>query len=307
MGKYIKLTDEFMEQTRRDFEEALRMAKLSDGKFNFTKTFTKPGKDKAKVYFTPTAWVKMLTLLGGFDKEVAWHGVATRYGNEDDDEYMISDILVYPQEVTGATVTTDRLEYQTWLMAQPDEVFNNIRMQGHSHVNMGTSPSSVDLRDQDGILAQLEDDMFYIFMIYNKRLEFWVKVFDMKKNTVFEKEEVTVAIREDDVDFSEFLKTAKTIVKEKTYQTPAAKQGGFAGGYYESTQYHNTPVFNDPPKQIPAASANKPEQTSPAKAVEPQKPAEKKIQRLSDGAGYQYPFNNKRFYDYDAYMGAYYQ
>ena len=79
---------------------------------------------------------------------------------EEKDTYLISDILVYPQEVTGSTVTTDQNEYEMWLMKQEDDVFNNIRMQGHSHVNMSTSPSSVDLNLYDGILSQLDSDMF---------------------------------------------------------------------------------------------------------------------------------------------------
>ena len=39
---------------------------------------------------------------------------------------------------------------------------------GHSHVNMGTSPSSVDLNHQEEILRMLGDNDFYIFMIWNK-------------------------------------------------------------------------------------------------------------------------------------------
>lgn len=285
MGKYIKLTEEFMTQTRRDFEEALRLAKLSDGKFNFTKTFAKPGKDHAKVFFTPSAWVKMLLLLGNFDKEVAWHGVATRFGDEENDEYMISDILVYPQEVTGATVNTDQEEYQMWLMQQPDEVFNNIRMQGHSHVNMGTSPSSVDIEHQNRILEQLDDDMFYIFMIYNKRLEFFVKIFDLKKNTVFEKDEITVTIRDGERDFSAFLADAKAKVKDRVYQAPAAQNWKNQPGTYTK----------------PAEAAKPAETALPPK---PQPQEEKKIEKL-DGR-YQYSRPSRDYYGYQDYYGGFY-
>lgn len=156
----------------------------------------------------------MQTLIREFDKEVAWHGVAERC--EEKDTYLISDILVYPQEVTGSTVTTDQNEYEMWLMKQEDDVFNNIRMQGHSHVNMSTSPSSVDLNLYDGILSQLDSDMFYIFMIYNKRGEKTVKLYDLRENILFETADVTVAVKEVG-DLTGFLEEAKELVVTKTY------------------------------------------------------------------------------------------
>ena len=168
MSKMITLPQEILNQYTQEFYEILRTGKFSDGKINFTKTLGTVDR-KATVLFTEMAWQKMQTLIREFDKEVAWHGVAERC--EEKDTYLISDILVYPQEVTGSTVTTDQNEYEMWLMKQEDDVFNNIRMQGHSHVNMSTSPSSVDLNLYDGILSQLDSDMFYIFMIYNKRGE----------------------------------------------------------------------------------------------------------------------------------------
>ena len=79
MSRLIKMTPEYIEECRSDFEKALQLAKLSDGKLNFTKTFSS-GDRKAKVFFTPPAWAKMVILINEFDKEVAWHGVAHRMG-----------------------------------------------------------------------------------------------------------------------------------------------------------------------------------------------------------------------------------
>lgn len=114
------------------------------------------GEQKATVFFTPDAWAKMVTLLREFDKEVAWHGVARRGENEEANEYIISDILVYPQTVSGASVEMDTEEYAKWIMDNAeDDRFNNIHMQGHSHVNMAPNPSSVDLNHQEEILNML--------------------------------------------------------------------------------------------------------------------------------------------------------
>ena len=151
MAKIIKMTPEIIDEVRRDFENAISSMKLSDGKISFTKSFTSIQR-KATVYFTEIAWLKMQSLIREFDKEVAWHGLAFRGEDPEKDEYTITDILVYPQEVTGATVTSDQTKYQEWLMSHDDDVFNNIRMQGHSHVNMATNPSSVDLSLYERIL-----------------------------------------------------------------------------------------------------------------------------------------------------------
>ena len=43
MSRLIKMTPEYIEECRSDFEKALQLAKLSDGKLNFTKTFSGEG------------------------------------------------------------------------------------------------------------------------------------------------------------------------------------------------------------------------------------------------------------------------
>lgn len=233
MSKIIKMTSQNLDEIRRDFEEALKGVKLSDGKIHFTKTFDTIQR-KANLYFTELAYLKMLTLVREFDKEVAWHGIAKRCEDEED-AYIISDILVYPQEVTGTTVNTDQEKYQMWLMNHDDEVFNNIRMQGHSHVNMGTTPSSVDTSLYDRILEQLNDDMFYIFLIWNKRNEKTIKIYDLAKNVLFETADVTVSVREDDIGMERFLKDAKEMVQDKKYTpaTPTTYGNPYGyGGYY---------------------------------------------------------------------------
>lgn len=262
MAKIIKMSEEYIEELKRDFEQSLKTTKLSDGKLSFTRSLGAV-KRTAVVYYTRSAWAKQQALIKECNKEVGWHGIARRGDNPEKDEYIISDILVYPQEVTGSTVTTDQVAYQTWLMNHDDEVFNNIRYQGHSHVNMTTSPSGVDTSLYDRILAQLEDDMFYIFMIWNKRGEKTIKIYDLEKNVLFETADVTVTVIEtpDDADlrakelteeeraalsnfllaFREkkktdaFVAASKEMVKDKVYQpqTPAGNSYDKYGGYYK--------------------------------------------------------------------------
>ena len=217
MSKVIKLTPQIIEECKRAFEQSLKDAKMTDGKVTFSKAFDNT-KEKATVFFEEAAWYKMQALISDFSKEVAWHGVAHRGNNTDKNEYYITDILVYPQEVSGTTVDMDVKEYDKWIRDNfEDERFFNIAMQGHSHVNMGVSPSGTDLSHQQIILDQLNGDMFYIFVIWNKKGESNIRIFDLAKNTLFETEDVTVEVLDGDMGIKGFIEEAKSLVKEKTY------------------------------------------------------------------------------------------
>lgn len=234
MSKSICITPKLKEELRREFEHSLENAKLTDGKISFTKSFPSDQR-KAEVLFTAEAWAKMVMLIQEFSKEIAWHGVAHRVDTEDGapDMYLIEDILVYPQEVTGATVSMDTAKYAQWIQENDeDERFYNIHMQGHSHVNMAPNPSSVDLQHQETILSQLGTDNFYIFMIWNKSFKRNIKVYDMEKNALFEDGDIQVRICGGVDNLDEFIHDAKAKVKEYTYtyKTPTY-QGGVNKSY----------------------------------------------------------------------------
>lgn len=235
MSKIIKLTQEHLDEIRKEFDEMLKGVKLSDGKISYTKALGYVDR-KAKLYFTERAYMKMLALVREFDKEVAWHGLARRGDDPEKNEYIIYDILVYPQEVTGGTVNTDQVEYQMWMYSHDDETFQHIRMQGHSHVNMPTHPSAVDTAWYDEILSQLDDTMFYIFFILNKRNEKTIRIYDFAKNLQFETQDVEIEIIEDDTGIEAFLRDAKKMVQEKKYTATTSTQKAPAKDKVESVQ-----------------------------------------------------------------------
>lgn len=250
MSKIIKLTSDYIEECRAGFEKALQDARLCDGKISFAKTLSPRQKRNATIYFTTEAWTKMVILLQEFSKEVAWHGVAYR-NDAENDEYIITDILVYPQEVTGATVEMDTEQYASWLQENDeDERFYNIRMQGHSHVNMAPTPSSVDMSHQENILAQLGDDDFYIFMICNKSFQRNIKIYDMRKNILFENADIEVKLCDAAVSFDEFLRNARKIVKDKV-PVPSLCQSGVKADLSHSLPAATTPLTK-PKAQIGA-------------------------------------------------------
>ena len=243
MSKPIFLTDEQRAQIAQEIIAFISSAKISDGKVTFTKDLA-DNKKKAILRFTEQAYLKMMALVMQFDKEIAWHGVAER-GNEN--EYLITDILVYPQEVTSATVEMDVEKYGQWLyhgLSSGDERYDNLWAQGHSHVNMSTGPSSTDLNHQREILADLQGDTFYVFMIWNKRNEHNVRIFDLKYNVMFENADVSVEIIRDAGGVLNLLEEAKQNVENKVYyKSPTtAASGVTAAGYTSPAKTQVTPA-----------------------------------------------------------------
>lgn len=254
MSKIIKLTPQYIEECKKEFEETLISSKIADGKISFNKTIGTVDR-KATVYFTEMAWMKMQALIRDFDKEIAWHGVASRGEDIEKDEYYITDILVYPQEVSGASVEMDVDKYDEWLRDNyEDERFNSIRMQGHSHVNMSVSPSGVDLTHQEAILDQLTDKMFYIFMIWNKSKANNIKIYDMAKNVLFEDKDVRYEVLNDGYGIDEFVKDAKSMVKEHgyTYNNRSTYGGNtFGYGWYPNSSAPAKAEKKDDKKEEP--------------------------------------------------------
>lgn len=191
MSRKIKLTEEDIDQMMIEFKQNLLGVRFDSDKVTYTANTQLKEVEKAKLYFTPEAYCKMTTLIKCCEKEIAWHGIVDR---NEEGAYIISDIMMYPQEITGATVTSNDEKYPMWLMKHTDEVFNKIRFQGHSHVNFGATPSGVDTTLYANMLQTLEDNDFYIFFIMNKRSEYWVQIYNLAENIVYDKNDVDMAI-----------------------------------------------------------------------------------------------------------------
>ena len=225
MSKPIKFTQELIDQLRQEFDDALSKAKMVGGEFKFTRKFDSVDQ-KATLRFMERAYIKMIMLVTAFDKEVAWHFVASR--GEAENEYLITDVLVYPQTVTGVTVEMDQEEYAKWRdegVQSDDGRFFWMNGQGHSHVNMSTSPSDTDLKHQQGILDDLRRTGFYIFAIWNKKGEHTLWIYDLAKNIVFEDKDIKIEIGENDNEYADFIDAAKAIVKPRVQQY---QNGGYA-------------------------------------------------------------------------------
>ena len=299
MSKLIDLTPEIKQALIKKFTESLETngKKCQDGVFTFSAKVSTAKDRKATVFMEPLAWLKMWALVDHYESEIAWYGLARRGDNPEKDEYIISDIVVYPQIVDGTNVDTDDKVYDEWHKALDPKVWNAMAMQGHSHVNMATFASGTDLKDQKEILDVLTGDMFYIFLIVNKARSVNAKVYDLEKNVLFEKEDVTLKLSDERYDLSAFLKQAEGLVRRRTYATSLpnyANPGkgysgyskgsypGYSGNYSHSDHYKSiydddydddTPTAPAPPPPAVGASTARPAAQTPAPAKTPANPS----------------------------------
>jgi hypothetical protein len=203
--KRLSFTQEDMDLMFQEFKQNLLNFKSNQDKFVYEKKFSEMAKiDETKVkkpiiYFTMQAWLEMQTLVKNCDKEIAWQATVEKKkfkGKEDKEDfyYFVKQVFVYPQKVTGTFVDVDTVKYAEWSLKLEDEIYNSLRFQGHSHVNMATSPSGTDLNTYQNFLEQLSKDDFYIFMILNKRSEFTIMVYDYAQDILFETKDCYVDV-----------------------------------------------------------------------------------------------------------------
>lgn len=183
----MKLTNRQIQEILTDMRHQLKCFKSTGGKLQINYEMPEADVKTAQVIIEPKAWQKMEGLIQECDKEIAWHGLVEKKAKG---EYVITDIIVFPQVVTGSTVTSDDTKYSMWLMNQPDEIFNKVRCHGHSHVNMGVSPSGVDTTYQEDILRNLNS--FYIFMIWNKKGDNWCAIYDVESNIAYTDRDIEI-------------------------------------------------------------------------------------------------------------------
>lgn len=180
---------------------------------------------------SPTVKKKMDLLVKLSDKELAWHGFIDR---KSESEFFWYDIILYPQYVTAATVTSEADEYAQWIIKQMEfDNFEDMRLHGHSHVNMGCTPSTVDTNYRKELIVNLTSEDYYIFIIVNKRGDYHVEIYDFKSGILFETSDITVIIGTPK-DIEEAATWAETVIKNNIKEK-FAQWTNYYGYQYPST------------------------------------------------------------------------
>lgn len=206
-------------------------------------------KEKIKLVYSPSAWLRMNALVDNFSSEVSWFGLVDK--TENPLVYYIYDVLVCKQQVNGAKVDTEDEDMLEFLSGLTDEEAEHLHFQAHSHVNMSTSASGTDLQNQADILANMPgNDGFYIFQIWNKRGDIDTYFYDLTNNVFYDKNDVEVLVEDTKYGTTDdFVAKAKKMVSSITpKKTKNVKENNstadkiryyYGGGYgYEDGYYY---------------------------------------------------------------------
>ena len=234
---------QYIEQFKKELEKT-RTASSPNVSINIPLTIS--NHEKARLVITQVAYEKMCALVNACDKEIAWHGTVTKKvqnkGKKNETAtYTIHDVFMFPQKVTSTTVQGVEQDYALWTAGLTDDVLNSMRLHGHSHVNMGVTPSGVDTAYQDDMLETLED--FYVFMILNKRKEYWVRIVDIEDNITYDTADINMLTGSVNINewAAEQIKTHLTQAPppQTTYRAPQAtpKYNYRATTYGATTSY----------------------------------------------------------------------
>lgn len=229
--KRISIPENIVSTLVEEFKEELKNLKTNQDIISFERKFkdilsiNENEVNKPIIYFSADAWIKMNTLVQSSNLELAWQATVEKRkfkDREDDDTffYYIDQVYVYPQEVTATFVAADEVKYSEWSLQLPDETFNKLRFQGHSHVNMGVSPSGTDMNTYQCFLDQLSKDDFYIFMILNKQGQFTVLVYDFAQDIIFETKDCKIDVLTRTGGLTKWREQAQKQIEKKAMPAP---------------------------------------------------------------------------------------
>lgn len=143
---------------------------------------------------------KMWTYVQECADEVGWMGSIEQRGNI----FILKDVYLFRQEVHSTTteINAEGLnEFGMEILAQPDgmDLWNSVKLWGHSHVNMSISPSGQD-NDQMQTFAGIGHDYFFR-LIANKKKDLKIDMFNYAMATIYLDVpwEVVVSIEEEEV------------------------------------------------------------------------------------------------------------
>jgi hypothetical protein len=220
-----------------------KLTKCPNGTIDFKTTLntvTPIDMPKASISFTQEAYLKIMLYVRDTNTEIAWHGSVTRKDNN----FTVHDVYLYPQIVTGGTVNTDQTEYNKWVEELDDDTFNKMRLQGHSHVNFGASPSGTDKDYYSSILNVLNKNDFYIFMIINKSGSMYFEIYDLENNVIYENQDVNVNVLTDaNTDLLKLIDLDKEYYCARPAPTYSTTHNIHDYGYSSNHNYNTSPYY----------------------------------------------------------------
>jgi len=144
------------------------------------------GAKGIKLFFTPTAIAKIQCYIEECNKEVGWLGKVTEYkvAEYKDSLYLCDETYLLHQDVGSATTEITPAGLVAFAEEVGLEEMGKAHLWGHSHVDMGTSPSG---QDNSQMSLFKENGMEWFFRIIgNKKGEITVTYYNWTAGVVVE-------------------------------------------------------------------------------------------------------------------------
>lgn len=227
--KSIYLTEEEKEKLLMKFLDEFKKEidnysfKVNDKSFTLKAEFGSVAKEKVLIIYTQQAYMRMRSLVDYFDTEVSWYGLVSKL---DDKTYLIYDVKICKQYVDGAKVDTEDDDTLEFFNNLTDDEAEHMHFQAHSHVNMSTSASAVDLQNQSDVIRNIGKTGFYIFQIWNKKEEISTYLYDLDNNIFYDSKDVEIDIEDSLGTMTDYILSVKDLVCKKKYPytwTPSKK------------------------------------------------------------------------------------
>ena len=209
--KPIKLCDEERKKVIEKLNDLMDsyVFEVTNKQFSFAYDFSMKKQDEEKIVvrFSPLAYLRCMAMVKNYSSEIGWYGLVKQISPK---EYYIYDILVCKQIVSGARVVTEDEDSTVFYESLTDEQANDLHFQAHSHVNMGTFASSVDINNQASTVRNMQGKGFYLFQIWNKSLDINTFIYDLDNNVFYDRDDVKLVIDDDEFGtIEEFMSSIK--------------------------------------------------------------------------------------------------
>lgn len=249
------------------------------------------------IRFSPLAFIKIQTLVNGYDKEVGWYGTTEKVADHD---FRIIDIMVPPQYTSAAYISDckdDPLEFQKWLDTLDDDTYNAKRFHGHSHVNMSVGPSGTDdefFKAFSHTNSMATINSYTIDLIINKKMDMHWWVMD-EDGTEYKNKDIEWTVEvQPGVTIDEFFDSTRELVRD-IYKSSQFLWGSSTGFKTAGSSYVKTKADRE-------AEKNKPKVVVTTK--NDKKAGNKSGKSAKTSSECYYPWD--AYYGYDDYYGGYY-
>lgn len=186
--------EEFLEKIKEKLDNCKRLSDFHISINEYTKLDTTNIK-KPVIQIPTDVYFKMFEYVRQSETEIQWHGLV--HQDKENQIYIIYDVFLFPQINSAAATNTNTQAFGDWIESKIIDFefpYEDMRLHGHSHVNMTVFSSSIDDGYQKDILTKVEDGDYYLFLVLNKKHDICALLYDLDQRIFFENKDIIIQI-----------------------------------------------------------------------------------------------------------------